>query len=487
MDMPWGVSMLIDKAVASKLKHVLETVQPYPVVIYDRKGTIAAGPNGKRIGACHRGILRCLDGWPDQSADMPEHVRCITFKGAAVGAVELLGLSAEDAPYLTMAEAIVELLLERDTSFSSVGTIDPALQQALTTLVGVHPSDCTSLLHELSRNGVSLSVPRTTLLIQLSRVEKMTLKNNFREPIVDDRQFHHLMDHFFEQLPVYFSNENDFILPNPEKQSAFVLYADRSDTLDVNAIGIFNTCRELERLAARGQLLDMHAVIGTRCCTLADYERQYEQLEIRLSAGRLLRSDQHIILGPSVVLGSMVLYDSIDTRKKITAFVFNLACPRTFFGENLEKGILGFVGKRHAVKNEELGFGTKESLVTDAGALEIIFGTACKRTGITRIALAGIGLENIASQNESVLFTERIHAGRFRVGHQNHVARFNAFPAGHRRAVKGLPVFESVFGELMGRHGHVLFFAAGIGQTIINELDIVVFNHLQNVCGRGHD
>ena len=322
MDMPWGVSMLIDKAVASKLKHVLETVQPYPVVIYDRKGTIAAGPNGKRIGACHRGILRCLDGWPDQSADMPEHVRCITFKGAAVGAVELLGLNAEDAPYLTMAEAIVELLLERDTSFSSVGTIDPALQQALTTLVGVHPSDCTSLLHELSRNGVSLSVPRTTLLIQLSRVEKMTLKNNFREPIVDDRQFHHLMDHFFEQLPVYFSNENDFILPNPEKQSAFVLYADRSDTLDVNAIGIFNTCRELERLAARGQLLDMHAVIGTRCCTLADYERQYEQLEIRLSAGRLLRSDQHIILGPSVVLGSMVLYDSIDTRKKITAFVF---------------------------------------------------------------------------------------------------------------------------------------------------------------------
>ena len=172
---------------------------------------------------------------------------------------------------------------------------------------------------------------------------------------------------------------------------------------------------------------------------------------------------------------------------KVTAFVFNLACPRTFFGENLEKGVLGFVGKRHAVKNEELGFGTKESLVTDAGALEIIFGTACKRTGITRIALAGIGLENIASQNESVLFTERIHAGRFRVGHQNHVARFNAFPAGHRRAVKGLSVFESVFGELMGRHGHVLFFAAGIGQTIINELDIVVFNHLQNVCGRGHD
>ena len=193
--------------------------------------------------------------------------------------------------------------------------------------------------------------------------------------------------------------------------------------------------------------------------------------------------------GESMILGMRALTFSAsffedDEEEKPSKF--ELWLEKTF-GENLEKGVLGFVGKRHAVKNEELGFGTKESLVTDAGALEIIFGTACKRTGITRIALAGIGLENIASQNESVLFTERIHAGRFRVGHQNHVARFNAFPAGHRRAVKGLSVFESVFGELMGRHGHVLFFAAGIGQTIINELDIVVFNHLQNVCGRGHD
>ena len=172
---------------------------------------------------------------------------------------------------------------------------------------------------------------------------------------------------------------------------------------------------------------------------------------------------------------------------EVAAFVLDLAGPRTFFGENLEEGVLGFVGERHAVKNEEFRFGTEESFVTDARALEVVFGTAGKRAGIARIALAGIRLKNVASQNESVLFTERIHASRFGIGHQNHVARFNAFPPGHRRAVKGLPVFESVFGKLMGRHGHVLFFAAGVGQTIVNELDIVIFNHLQNVCGRGHD
>ena len=110
-----------------------------------------------------------------------------------------------------------------------------------------------------------------------------------------------------------------------------------------------------------------------------------------------------------------------------------------------------------------------------------------KRARVARVALARVGFEHVAGQNQGVLFAERVHVSRFRIGHEDHVARFDALPAVHGRTVEGLAVFEGVFGELMGGHGDVLFLAAGIGQAVVDELDVVVLDHLQNVCGRSHD
>ncbi len=171
---------------------------------------------------------------------------------------------------------------------------------------------------------------------------------------------------------------------------------------------------------------------------------------------------------------------------EVAAFKFDLRGPGGFFRADLKERVIRVGAPGDAVENEEFRFRTEESLITDPGGLQIRFGALCERARIAGIALAGVGFSDVAGQNQRVLFAERIHVSRVGVGHQDHVAGFNASPAGHRGAVKGLTVFEGFFRELMSGNGNVLFTAAGIGQAVIDKLNIVVFDHLQNVRGGRH-
>ena len=50
-----------------------------------------------------------------------------------------------------------------------------------------------------------------------------------------------------------------------------------------------------------------------------------------------------------------------------------------------------------------------------------------------------------------------------------------------------MPVVEFFHGELFGRNGNMLFLAAGVGETQINELHLLVLDLLQYVCwGHSH-
>ena len=171
---------------------------------------------------------------------------------------------------------------------------------------------------------------------------------------------------------------------------------------------------------------------------------------------------------------------------EVAAFKFDLRGPGGFFRADLKERVIRVGAPGDAVENEEFRFRTEESLITDPGGLQIRFGALCERARIAGIALAGVGFGDVAGQNQRVLFAERIHVSRVGVGHQDHVAGFNASPAGHRGAVKGLTVFEGFFRELMSGNGNVLFTAAGIGQAVIDKLNIVVFDHLQKVRGGRH-
>jgi hypothetical protein len=71
-------------------------------------------------------------------------------------------------------------------------------------------------------------------------------------------------------------------------------------------------------------------------------------------------------------------------------------------------------------------------------------------------------------------------------GHQQHVGGLDALPACDRRPVERVPAFELVIGELLAGHRNVLFLAAGIGEAEVDELDVLLLEHLEDVGGAGH-
>jgi hypothetical protein len=90
----------------------------------------------------------------------------------------------------------------------------------------------------------------------------------------------------------------------------------------------------------------------------------------------------------------------------------------------------------------------------------------------------------VAGNVEHRLVGERVHARRARLGHEQHVGRLDAFPAGDRRAVEGVAGLELVLGEVLDGDGDVLFLAAGIGEPEVDELHLLVLDQLQYVIGR---
>ena len=104
-----------------------------------------------------------------------------------------------------------------------------------------------------------------------------------------------------------------------------------------------------------------------------------------------------------------------------------------------------------AVEDEELGLGSEVGGIAKAGRFQIGLGALGERTRITVVALAGRRLDHVARQDQRVLFAKRVHARRVGIGHQQHVGRLDALPAGDRRAVKGVPQLELVVLERLRR------------------------------------
>ena len=138
------------------------------------------------------------------------------------------------------------------------------------------------------------------------------------------------------------------------------------------------------------------------------------------------------------------------------------------------------------VEDEEFGLRTEVRDVAQAGRLEIRVGALRERARIALVALAVGRLDHVARDVERRLVQERVDVARGGIGHQEHVGRLDPLPPGDRRAVEGVPALELVHHELLGRHGDVLFLAAGIGEAKVDELDVLVLEHLEDVGGAGH-
>ena len=167
--------------------------------------------------------------------------------------------------------------------------------------------------------------------------------------------------------------------------------------------------------------------------------------------------------------------------------VFLAGVPGAFLGLDLREAARHVVAPAHAVEHEELGFRAEERGVAQARGLHVGLGALGQRARVALVGLAVARLDHVAGQQQRRLLEERVDVGGVRVGHQQHVGGLDALPAGDRRAVEGMARTELVFIEVRHRHGHVLLLATGVGETEIDELDLVFLHHLHHIGdGLGH-
>ena len=166
---------------------------------------------------------------------------------------------------------------------------------------------------------------------------------------------------------------------------------------------------------------------------------------------------------------------------RVTVLVFLAGVPGRFFGFDLEETTRHVVAPAHAVEHEEFGFRAEIGGVAQARCLHVRFCALGQRPRIALIRLAVTGLDHIAAQDKRRLFEERVDVGGIRIRHQLHVRGFDALPASDRRAVERVARREFFFVEMGHRYGHMVFFAAGIGEAEVDKFDFVLFHHLHHV------
>jgi acetylornithine deacetylase/succinyl-diaminopimelate desuccinylase-like protein len=120
----------------------------------------------------------------------------------------------------------------------------------------------------------------------------------------------------------------------------------------------------------------------------------------------------------------------------------------------------------------------EESGVGNAGGLEVGLAALGNRARIAVVALAVGGLDHIAGEEQRRLVGEGVHMRGIGIRHQRHIGRLDALPARDRGTIEEMAVAELGLAERRHRYRHVLLLAASIGEAEVDELHLVVLDHL---------
>ena len=175
------------------------------------------------------------------------------------------------------------------------------------------------------------------------------------------------------------------------------------------------------------------------------------------------------------------------TVAEVAHLVFGAGVGGQLGGVDAEAGVVRIGGEAHVVEDEELGFRADEQRVAHARRLHVGLGLLGDAARVALVELAGRRLEHVAEDGDGRLSEEGIEVRRGGIRHQQHVGGFDALPAGDRRAVEGIAVLEDVLVERARMRGHMLHLALGVGETEIDELDVLVLHHLQDIAGALHE
>ena len=306
----------------------LEPILPYPINIMNCEGMFVDSSAPQKVGefnvAASNYIKQLHSGGqlPVENFDGIKSMCGITVRQRIVGAIELENLRPSDSAYLALSKTIAELMLEQECMLDEQSANSSSVKDVLSILVGVHPVDTVQLTEDLQRFGVDLAIPRTTLFIQLSKFDVLELPRGNRKLVLDEKQYLYSVKKFLNQLPGFFYNKQDFILSDVSEQNAVILSVNRKEKPEVNALYLFELCTRLMEIAKKEYCLALHAVVGIQCYQLSDYERQYEQLILRLSSGRLLFPERNVFIGNSIVLGNMITHSPKKVLQNIVSYVY---------------------------------------------------------------------------------------------------------------------------------------------------------------------
>ena len=169
------------------------------------------------------------------------------------------------------------------------------------------------------------------------------------------------------------------------------------------------------------------------------------------------------------------------TVTQVTTFHHSFSVPGTFFRVDLVERTTHVRAPANVVKDEEFWFRTEECSITQTSRLQEFFSALGHRTRITLIALHGGRLNDVATQNQSCVFSERVQEWRSVVRHQNHVGFVNAFPTGNRGTIEHLTYFEELFFYFRCRDSNVLLFTLGVSEAQVYPLHVIFFDQTQSV------
>lgn len=320
--------MPLKREMAEEIFQKLRSVQPVSFQLTNHRGIILASDDEDQVGRRDSRAAACCMRPFNEAVSCALDAGCGTVipfwrRNRVAGTIILEQTADEKAQAcLPLMKAVVELMLERKESWKLQEEEHSSKNDVISLLIGVHPRDTRPLLQELERCNIDLSTPRTSLLLQLSKRETLDLPSGEREIILDEKQYDISVRRFLDGLFGYFPYQQDLCMIDPAKANAVILATDRARASEDNAMSLFELCRKLEEIAERDYCLTFQAVVGIRCTAFSDYERQYEQLNLRLASGKMLYPERNVFLGNSIVLGNFITHTSRKILHNITTYVY---------------------------------------------------------------------------------------------------------------------------------------------------------------------
>lgn len=316
--------MTLTCAIAKKLLNTLSSVQDSGINIYNDSGKIIASSYPSCVGSSDSAIREYIHGAGLSDGELC-HSCCLLRDGkTCIGAVQLLGPSDDAPAKLSLISTISELVLENCALSEKNLAKAQSLNGALSIPVGVHPLEARSLENMLAEVEFDPKIPRTTLYIQLEKLDTIEVDVGLRELVMDNKQVQYSVKKYLDFLSAYFSGSDNYIISDPASGNALVLYAGKDESDDMNTMRIFHICEYLLDVAKRDYCLNLFATIGIRCTKLSDYERQYEQLVKRHNAGRMMFPDKNIFWGHAIILGSLIFHLSRNNRIRLSSVLTEL-------------------------------------------------------------------------------------------------------------------------------------------------------------------